>query len=454
MGRILARQALTAAGWRSNVALEWDEAGQLVGVTPGAPADGPVYDLVLPAPVNCHSHAFQRAMAGLTEQRGPGARDTFWTWRQLMFRFLERITPEQVEAVAAFVQMEMLQAGFGASVEFHYLHHAPGGAAYDDLGEMSARIAAAAETSGIGLTLLPVLYRFGGCDGRPLGPGQDRFGCTPDQFARLIDAAGRSIAALPGDCRLGVAPHSLRAVGAEDLASLPALVPDGPIHMHLAEQIAEVEEVQAHLGARPVDWALANLDLSPRWCLIHCTQMTPRETRGLAATGAIAGLCPLTEASLGDGVFDGIRWAEAGGALAVGSDSNIRISLAEELRQLDTSQRLRDHSRAAFATAEVSTGVRLLTEVAQGGATAAARGSGQIATGAPADLLALDTKHPDLAGLSGATAVDSFVFAGGNEMVSDVWSGGRHLVRAGQHVRQQEITARYTAAVASLRDGL
>jgi len=447
---IWARNALIAGQWQHDVRIDLD-AGRIARCRPGAAPAGTRVDLVLPAPANSHSHAFQRAMAGLTERRGPQEGDSFWTWRQLMFRFLDQLTPDQVQAIAAFVQMEMLEAGFGASVEFHYLHHQPGGAAYDDLAEMSGRIAAAAEQSGIGLTLLPVHYRFGGCDRRALGPGQMRFGTTPESYARLLEHAERAVRCLPEDAVLGVAPHSLRAVSRETLREMAALRPNAPVHMHLAEQQAEVDEVQAYWGARPVQWARDNLPLDPRWCLIHCTQMTPEETVSLARTGTVAGLCPLTEASLGDGIFDGLRWVGAGGALSIGSDSNIRISLAEELRQLETSQRLRDHSRAAFATPERSTGRRLMEDAAIGGAQAAGRGSGGIETGAWADLLALDTAHPDLEGLAPDTALDSFVFTGDNRMVADVWSAGRHLVRAGRHIAREEITCGYRAAVKALR---
>lgn len=453
MQTLWARHALVAGQWLADVRVEID-AGRILSCTPDQPATGQRVHLLLPAPANSHSHAFQRAMAGLTEQRGPQAGDSFWTWRQLMFRFLNDLTPEQVEAITAFVQMEMLEAGFGASVEFHYLHHRAGGAPYRNPAEMSERIAAAAETSGIGLTLLPVLYQFGGCDGRALGPGQQRFGNTPDSYATLLSGAEGAVMQLPPDSVLGTAPHSLRAVSREALQSLPGLRPDAPIHMHLAEQKAEVDEVQAHWGARPVDWALDNLDLNGRWCLIHCTQMTAQETSALARTGAVAGLCPLTEASLGDGIFDGIRWVENAGAISIGSDSNIRISLAEELRQLDTTQRLRDHSRAAFATRARSTGRRLLEDAAIGGAQAAGRGAGRIEPGAWADLLALDTGHPDLDGLLPDTALDTFVFAGDSAMVSDVWSAGRHLVTGGRHIARDQITEDYRGAVRTLRAGL
>ncbi len=453
MGVIWARRGLTPRGWAEGLRVEIDATGRIASARAGRPAEGERVGVLLPAPANAHSHAFQRAMAGLTERRGPAA-DSFWTWREAMFRFLDRIGPEQVEAIAAFVQMEMAEAGYGASVEFHYLHHRPDGAPYDALGEMAGRVAAAAATSGLGLTLLPVLYRHGGCDGRALGPGQIRFGNDPDRFARLVEEARGALASLPPDAALGTAPHSLRAAGREDIEAAVALAGDGPVHMHLAEQVAEVEEVRAAWGARPVEWALSNLDLGPRWCLIHCTQMEPRETEGLARTGAVAGLCPLTEASLGDGVFDGVRWMGAGGRIALGSDSNVRIALPEELRQLDTSQRLRDRSRAALATPALSTGRRLFQAACEGGARAAGRASGAIETGRWADLLALDADHPDLAGLAGDTILDAFAFAGGRAMVTDVWSAGRPLVREGRHLRREAVVARYKAAVAPLRDGL
>lgn len=456
MGRqvIWAERALLPEGWAEAVRLEIAE-GRIAEVAPGAAPEGTRADVLLPAPANCHSHAFQRAMAGLAERRSPAGRDSFWTWRKLMYRFLETLTPEQVEAIAAMVQMEMLEAGFGASVEFHYLHHQPDGTPYDDPAEMGARIAAAAARSGIGLTLLPVLYSQGGCDGRALEGGQRRFGSDLEGFARLLEGASAALADLPGDCHLGAAPHSLRAVPPAALSALPGMVGEAaPLHMHLAEQQAEVEEVRAALGAHPVDWALAEMELGPRWCLIHCTQMSPDQAGRLARSGATAGLCPLTEANLGDGIFQGTAWAEAGGALAVGSDSNIRISLAEELRQLDTSQRLRDGSRAALARPGGSAGRWLLEAAAAGGARAAGRGAGRIAPGAWADLLALGGAHPDLAGLPGDLALDSFVFAGDSAMVQDVWSGGRHMVRGGRHIAREAIVAGYRRATAGLRAAL
>lgn len=453
MKLLWAEQALVADGWASGVRIAIDEDGRIAQVTPDAAPEGERHAILLPAPSNLHSHAFQRAMAGLTERRGPDPRDSFWTWRQLMYRFLDRLTPDDVESIAAFVQMEMLEAGYACNVEFHYLHHRPGGLAYADLAEMSARIAAAAQTTGIGLTLLPVLYQHGGCDLRPLGPGQIRFGNDPDRFARLMEGAGAALSDLPADTRLGVAPHSLRAVTPEALAGVVGLT-DGPIHMHLAEQQAEVDEVLAARGARPTRWLLDHADVDPRWCLIHCTQMEPDETLALAATGAVAGLCPITESSLGDGIFDGVRFLDAGGRFGIGSDSNIRIALAEELRTLDYSQRLRDRSRAALARDDASTGRVLFQGAAAGGAQAAGRASGTIAPGLWADLLALDGNAVDLSGHRGDTLLDAWIFAGDDRMVSDVWAAGRHLVQGGRHHAHDAITLRYLDTRWRLGDAL
>lgn len=454
MKSVWAETALLPTGWAREVRIDIAPDGRIADVQPGVARTGLTRSLVLPAPVNVHSHAFQRAMAGLTEGRGRDPSDSFWTWRQLMFRFLDRLTPAHVEAITAYVQMEMLEAGYATNAEFHYLHHQPGGAPYDNIAETSERIAAAADQTGIGLCLLPVHYEFGGCDGRPLGAGQIRFGNDLARFQALHAKATASLSALPPDAGHGVAPHSLRAVKVADLRTYATAFPTGPIHMHLAEQRAEVAEVQAHWGARPVEWALDNLDLDARWCLIHATQMTPPETARLAATGAVAGLCPITEASLGDGTFDAVGWASAGGALAVGSDSNIRISLSEELRTLEYSQRLRDGTRAVLATPERSTGRRLFEGVLQGGAQATARDTGAIEVGKWADLLALDGASDALWGRGGDTLLDTWIFAADDRLVTDVWSAGRHMVQEGAHVARGKIAAAYRRTMADVRDAL
>lgn len=445
---IAARHALMPSGWVADITIAIGTDGRLCDAG-DRPADRQV-DLLLPAPANLHSHAFQRAMAGLSERRGASGQDSFWTWRTLMYRFLDHLTPDDVQAIAALVQMEMLEAGYAAVGEFHYLHHQPDGTAYDRLAEMSDRVCAAAAETGIGMTLLPVLYQTGGLDGRPLGPGQQRFGTSSDRFATLLDQAGAAVAALPPDATLGVAPHSLRAVPANALVA--ATGGTGPIHMHLAEQVKEVEEVRAATGARPVEWALEHLDLDRRWCMIHCTQMTPAETEALARSRAVAGLCPITEASLGDGIFDGRRWLDHGGALGVGSDSNIRISLAEEMRQLEYSQRLHDRARAVMASEDRSTARLMFDAVCAGGAQALQRDGGRIEPGAWADLVALDLSGPDMEARRGDTLLDTWVFACDDRLVRDVWSAGRHMVQDGRHIHRDRITAAYRAGMARLGD--
>jgi formimidoylglutamate deiminase len=454
-----ASTALLADGWHDDVRIDMAPNGRIARVTPGAtpPAAGGNSLRVgplLPAPANLHSHAFQRAMAGLSERRGPDPRDSFWTWRQLMFRFLDRLSPDDVQAIAAFAQMEMLEAGFAAVAEFHYLHHTRDGSAHDDPAEMAARICAAAAQTGIGLTLLPVLYQVGGRDGRALDPGQVRFGNDVDGFARLVAAARPALAALPADAVMGIAPHSLRAVTDAGLRAAAEMAGDGPVHIHLAEQQAEVEQVQADTGARPAEYLFTQASVDARWCLIHCTQITPDERDTIAQSGAVAGLCPITEASLGDGIFGAVAYAQAGGRLGLGTDSNIRISLAEEMRALEYSQRLRDGGRAMLADADRSTGRRIMEMAATGGAQAAGRGAGVIAKGEWADLLALDDGATDLIGRHGDTIADTFMACGDARMVADVWSAGRHVVRGGAHVERTAITQNYRATLRRLEDVL
>ena len=451
MTTLHARTALLPDGWHDEVRVTLMD-GRIVAVEPWAAPQGQRVDCLLAAPTNLHSHAFQRAMAGLTERRSAG-QDSFWTWRTLMYRFLDQLTPEDVEAIAAMVMVEMAEAGFAAVAEFHYLHHGPGGMPYDNLAEMSARIAAAAGQTGLGLTLLPVLYERGGCDGRALTAGQLRFGNGVERFAALLDGAASGVLGLPGDTVLGVAPHSLRAVSPEGLVAAAAMT-RGPVHIHVAEQVAEVAEVLAATGQRPVDWLLAQHAVDGRWCLIHATQMTAGETRALAASGAVAGLCPITEANLGDGIFDGARYLGAGGRFGIGSDSNVRISLSEELRLLEYSQRLGMKGRAVLATADRSCGRVLYDGAVAGGAQAAGRQAGAIAVGRWADLVALDLSHPDLDGVGGDVILDTFVFARDDRMVRDLWSAGRHLVSGGRHFAREAVVRSYGRTVARLRGAL
>ena len=452
MKRIFANRALLANGWAERVGVEIDNDGRILSAAPASAAvpDATQVDLLLPAMSNLHSHTFQRAMAGLTERRGPSGRDSFWSWREVMYRFLDLLSPDDIETIAAFAFMEMQEAGFAAVAEFHYLHNQPGGAAYADAAELSARIAAAARETGIGLTLLPVLYAQGGVDGRPLAGGQLRFRNDLASYERLVARMPDVLAVLPADAGWGVAPHSLRAVGRRDLSAVAAIAADRPIHMHIAEQEKEIEETMAVFGARPVEWLLGEHEVSPRWCLIHCTHLKPAETRRLAASGAVAGLCPVTEANLGDGIFDGQHYLAADGKFGVGSDSNIRISVADELRQFDYSQRLRDRLRAVLADPGGSVGARLYGDALAGGAQALGRQSGAIEAGKWADLVALDLSADGFAALGAEAALDAWIFSAGNRAVSDVWSAGRHCVRGGRHVERDRIAARYAACVAAI----
>ena len=373
-------------------------------------------------------------MSGLTEARGPDPKDSFWTWRRLMYKFLDQLTPDQIEAIAAQVFLEMLEAGYAGVAEFHYLHHDVGGVPYANLAELSERIVAAATQAGIGLTLLPVLYQFGGLDMRPLAGGQRRFGNDLEQFSRMHEGARSAVASGLQDFNIGVAPHSLRAVDKAGLDRAIALASGGPVHMHLAEQVAEVDEVQAALNARPTEWLLDHYNVDPRWCLIHCTQMTGQETRALAASGAVAGLCPITEANLGDG---------------------IHITLFEELKTLEYSQRLRDKSRAALATSDRSTGRVLFDAANKGGAQAGGRDSGVLATGKMADILGLDLDNEWGANRVGDIALDTLIFGGnGQRCITDVWSAGRHMVKQGRHVQRDRITRAFTAVMADLEQNI
>ncbi|MGN6277302.1 MAG: formimidoylglutamate deiminase [Sphingomonas sp.] len=437
-------------GWADRVRVTLD-GERIVAVEAGVATEGAErFGAAVPGLCNLHSHAFQRAMAGLGEVRGAGD-DSFWTWREVMYRFAGRIGPEAMEAIAAMAFVEMLKSGFVRVGEFHYLHHQPDGSPYSDLAEMGARLAAAAGETGIGLTLLPVLYRQGGFGGAPTGEGQRRFVNPLDRYAALVEASQRAVAGLP-DGLVGVAPHSLRAVGPDALGEVMSLG-DGPIHIHIAEQQREVDDCLAWSGARPVDWLLDHAAVDARWCLVHATHMTDDETRRLAASGAAAGLCPLTEASLGDGIFNGRAFVEAGGRYGVGSDSNVLIDAGQELAALEYSQRLAHRQRNVLAAGEGSTGRALFDGALVGGAQALGVTQGRIAVGAPADFVALNLAHPSCAGRRGDALLDAWVFAGQRDLVTSVWRRGKQVVREGRHVAREAVTRRYREAVVGLIDG-
>ena len=442
--------ALLPSGWARDVRMTVAD-GTIRGVRESAKRDGAelLPGIAIPGLPNLHSHAFQRGMAGLAERRGPAA-DSFWTWREVMYRFLDRLTPDQVEAITAFAYLEMLEAGFTAVGEFHYLHHDVDGAPYGDIGEMAARIVAAAAETGIGLTLLPSFYAYGGFAARAPAPGQRRFLNHPDRFLRLFERTREIVARLPG-ASLGIAPHSLRAVTPETLRIVSEALPAGPIHIHAAEQYREVEECVATLGARPVEWLLDHAGVDRRWCLVHATHTTGQEISALAASGAVAGLCPLTEASLGDGIFNGADYIGAGGRFGIGTDSNIQIDAAAELRQLEYGQRLTRRARNVLAAHEgQSTGRGLLEAALAGGAQALQRPIGAIRVGLRADIVLLDADHPDLVSRHGDQWLDAWIFVAGRAAVSSVLIGGDPMVRAGRHRLRPAIEGRYKSVMATL----
>ncbi|HWI83821.1 formimidoylglutamate deiminase [Ramlibacter sp.] len=454
---LFARDALLPDGWARDVLLQWDDRGRLRSVQPGgqrpanvAEAVGPV----LPGMPNLHSHAFQRAFGGLTEYRGQ-AQDSFWSWRSLMYRFAAAITPQQLEAVAGGLYVEMLEAGYTSVCEFHYVHHDVDGRPYADDTELSQCLLRAAARAGIGFTLLPVLYQTSGFGGTAPREDQRRFIRSTASMLRLLERL-RPLCEAQG-ARLGLAPHSLRAVPpaslADSIAGLTALDATAPIHIHLAEQTAEVDACLAWSGQRPVQWLLEHAPVDQRWCLVHATHMTPAESERAARSGAVAGLCPTTEANLGDGLFDAGAWRAAGGRWGLGSDSHATVNAAEELLMLEYGQRLRSHQRNVLAGDQhrfVATALTL--EAVAGGAQAAGRPVAGLAAGQQADFVVLDAEHPLLQGLpSPDTMLSAHVFASHRQSaIAAVWVAGRPVVAGGRHPLRAEAGRAFAAARSAL----
>jgi len=442
---LFAAHALLPEGWARDVLVEWDEAGTIVAVRAGAAAaaarapraGGPL----LPGMPNLHSHAFQRAFAGLTEHAGGKEQDSFWTWRTLMYRFASRLGPEQLEAIAAWLYTEMLLAGYTSVCEFHYLHHDLDGHPYAEPAEMSLALLRAARCAGIGFTLLPVLYQCGDFDAAPPGPGQRRFLHGTESMLRLLETLAPACAAQ--NAVLGLAPHSLRAVPPPALrdavAGLAVLQPDAPIHIHIAEQQREVQACLAWSGQRPVAWLLDHMPVDARWCLVHATHMDEQEYARTAATGAVAGLCPSTEANLGDGLFDYPRWRAHGGHWGIGSDSHVCVSAAEELMLLEYGQRLRLQARNVGATTRHPNVATAMTLAAvAGGAQASGRRAAGLAPGQRADFVVLDERHVALQGLDAPSMLAAHVFASPrHSAIESVWVDGRKVVAQGRHARQE-----------------
>jgi formimidoylglutamate deiminase len=439
-------------GWASNVRVEI-AGGRFESIERGVEpqANDERVAIALPGVCNVHSHGFQRGMSGLTEFRGPDA-DNFWSWRTLMYRFVARMTPEDLSAITAQAYVEMLEGGFTRVGEFHYVHHDPAGEPYANLAETAVQVAAAAARTGIGLTLLPVFYAHGGFDGLKPNEGQRRFVTGLDEFARLLNASRKLMNSLEG-ATMGVAPHSLRAVTPDELAQVVSLAGSGPVHIHAAEQTGEVEQCLAWSGARPVQWLLDHAPVDRRWCLIHATHMTDDECRALAARGAVAGLCPITEANLGDGIFPAPAYFGARGAFGIGTDSNVSIGVADELRQLEYSQRLRDRARNVIGAGDARSTGRILFEGAvRGGAQALGmdeQGAG-IASGASADFVSLNEQAPALASRSADALLDSLIFGGGSGCIDGVWRAGRKWVSEGRHIARDEVARAYRTTLQKL----
>ncbi|HSY28171.1 MAG TPA: formimidoylglutamate deiminase [Burkholderiaceae bacterium] len=455
---LLADNALLPDGWHKNVLLEWDSSGCLTTVS----VDSKAVDaeraagIVVPGMPNLHSHAFQRAMSGLTEYRA-NPTDSFWSWRTLMYGFAQKLTPPVLKAVALQLYTEMLKAGYTSVCEFHYLHHDVGGVAYANKGETSTCLIEAAAEAGIGLTLLPVMYQYGGFGSKPANPDQARFINSPDWILDLLQnlqSAHPQHAAL----RYGVAPHSLRAVSPDSLnallGGLKQFDNQAPIHIHIAEQTREVEDSIDFCGARPVEWLLDNMPVDYRWCLVHATHMTAAETLALAESGAIAGICPTTEANLGDGIFNGVQYAHAKGRWGIGSDSHVSISLREELRLYEYSQRLLHRQRNVLIDdGGSSVGAYLYQQALAGGACASGRPIAGLIAGQRADMLVLDAQHPDMVGKHEDAILDSLIFANhGSSPIRDVMSGGKWAVREGRHTSEEKNAEGYRQALLNLLD--
>ncbi|HEY4353503.1 MAG TPA: formimidoylglutamate deiminase, partial [Paraburkholderia sp.] len=412
---------------------------------------------IVPGMPNLHSHAFQRAMAGLTEYRA-NPTDSFWSWRDLMYRFAARITPDTLGAIARWLYVEMLKAGYTSVCEFHYVHHAADGQRYANPAELAQRVVDAASETGIGMTMLPVSYQYSGFGAQPPRDDQRRFINTPEQLLSILETL-RQARPERGALRYGVAPHSLRAVSEASLRALvegiDAVSPDAPVHIHIAEQTAEVEACLAAEGARPVQWLLDRFDVTRRWCLVHATHIDANETAALAKRGAVAGLCLTTEANLGDGIFPAHEFLDAGGVFGIGSDSHIGVDWRAELRLLEYEQRLARRQRNVLASPQTAhVADRLFHGALAGGALATGRAVGALKSGARADWIVLDAQHPNLAEQTPETWLSSIVFGEhGESPVLDVYTGGERVVHQRRHRDEARLYADYRKALAHLLGG-
>ena len=440
--QIYTKKILLADGWASDKTLTINN-GNILAITSGC-TDGAlkIEGAVIPGMVNCHSHAFQRAFAGFSEQGSEG-QDSFWTWRKIMYQFLAKLTTENAETIASQLYIEMLKMGYTRVAEFHYLHHEIDGRNHSTVSAMAEALFKAAKTSGIGLTMLPVMYQFSGFGSQAPNEGQKRFINSTEQFNQLVSECFK-LSENYQNTNVGIAPHSLRAVDKDSLTKavshVRALDEKAPIHIHIAEQQKEVDDCVAHFGQRPVEWLLANMELDQQWCLIHATHINEQERQGIIASQAIAGICPTTEANLGDGIFPTTEFLAEQGTFAIGSDSHISINPIEELRWLEYAQRLIKQQRAILATdKQASVGANLWQRAALGGAQSTNSNTGELAIGKQADLLVLDEQQTRLFAHSDQHRLDSLIFASQQNPVKDVMVNGQWVIQNGQHQHQSTI---------------
>ncbi len=445
MPAYFAPRALLPEGWAHNVRLDVDAQGYLTQVTANAEPQGCIrlHGDAVPGMPNLHSHAFQRAMAGLAEVAG-NPQDSFWTWRDLMYRLVQRLTPEQVEVVARQLYIEMLKGGYTQVAEFHYLHHDADGKPYADCGEMTGRLSAAAHQAGIGMTMLPVLYSYAGFGAQAAQPGQKRFIQDTESYLHQQQVIARQLADRPLQNH-GLCFHSLRAVELGQMQQILAASDRTlPVHIHIAEQQKEVNDCLAWSGQRPVAWLYDHLPVDQRWCLVHATHLDRDELEALARSRAVAGLCLTTEANLGDGIFPGDAYLQQQGRWGIGSDSHVSLNVVEELRWFEYGQRLRDQRRNRLTTPEQSAvGDVLYLQALQGGAQACGAPIGRLQSGYRADWLVLDGDDPYLAAAPDASILNRWLFAGGKEQIRDVFVGGRQVIEQGRHALQQQSSAEF-----------
>lgn len=462
--KLFAKQVLTSKGWQENQIITIEN-GVITALATGCESDADIIKgIVIPGMVNCHSHAFQRAFAGFSERGSETSqgqtsqcqtKDSFWTWRKIMYQFLEQLSVADAQLIAEQLYIEMVKQGYTRVAEFHYLHHDIEGLAHKQPAAMAEAVFNAAQASGIGLTMLPVLYRFSGFGEQAPTDGQKRFIHSMSAFNALVDDCFTLAEQFP-NTNVGIAPHSLRAV---DKASLLAAVShvrgkdeQAPIHIHIAEQQKEVNDCLTHYGKRPVQWLLDNIALDQHWCLIHATHIDDNERQGMITSGAIAGICPTTEANLGDGIFPTAEFIGEQGTWAIGSDSHISVNPVEELRWLEYAQRLTKQQRAVLATPQTSSvGQYLWQAAAKGGAQSTASNTGELAVGKQADLLVLDETKLSVYANGAKYCLDSLVFATHSNAVVDVMVNGQWVVTDGKHPNEQSTHEKFSALLARLQ---